>query len=118
MIYGYTPGQFAGMSYEAASRKGLEITRKAAETEAWCDAIEPLIELRDIMRLMFQHVDTVHPLIARTYEAHVALTKAGLFLDSEERPTTFQIKRGAEIVAGAGFSLTLDDLEAYVAALN
>jgi hypothetical protein len=110
------------MSYEAASRKGREITRKAAETEAWCDAIEPLIELRDIMRLMFVRVDTVHPTVARSHAAILKLMPMGLRLErtnyDEKTNAGYQILRGSDVIAGAGFLMSLDDVEAFTAALK
>lgn len=42
--------RFAGMSYEQASRKGLELVAEAAATGAWCAIVDDLDELRKIMK--------------------------------------------------------------------
>lgn len=40
---------YRGMSYEQASKEGLRLVQKAAETGNWFEIIEPLQDLRSIM---------------------------------------------------------------------
>lgn len=42
--------QLAGMSYEQASRHGLKLVQKAAETHNWFTVLDDLVELREIMQ--------------------------------------------------------------------
>lgn len=39
-----------GLSYEAASRRGLALVRQAARTENWFAVLDELVELRQVMR--------------------------------------------------------------------
>ena len=51
----YAPGIFRGMSYEDASRKGLEIVQRASQRQDWCRHLDALIELREVMRTTAPH---------------------------------------------------------------
>lgn len=42
---------YLGMSYEQASREGLRLIENAAKTGNWHEALDKLIELRQIMRM-------------------------------------------------------------------
>jgi hypothetical protein len=42
--------RYAGMSYSSASKEGLRLLHRAAETGSWLDIPERLIALREIMQ--------------------------------------------------------------------
>lgn len=51
MAYMPSIEKYKGMSYEQASREGARLVKQADRTGDWFSLIEPLLELRSVMRI-------------------------------------------------------------------